>query len=282
MKKILNWKQILINILPLLIVIISLFLLNNQDFSLLLKLLIFNVSIIIAFLSFYADMKNIKILKKILIFIHYAASIIIIIYAILNKFNLERYMTSPTAIKDLILSTGRLGKFVFILIQILQVILIPIPSVVIVLVGTLIYGPLLCTIYCILGVIIGSLISFMIGRTFGKKLVYWFFGKEKVDKYLIKIKGREGLFIALVFIFPFMPDDILCMVAGITPIKFFKFFIITILIRPISVILMCYFGGSIFGTGNLVFAFIFLIVFVIILGIIAYKNKNQISTVFRK
>jgi uncharacterized membrane protein YdjX (TVP38/TMEM64 family) len=46
------------------------------------------------------------------------------------------------------------------------------------------------------------------------------------------------------FILPFFPDDILCMVAGITAMSGVYFTVITFLVRPISIFVICYFGGG--------------------------------------
>ena len=52
---------------------------------------------------------------------------------------------------------------------------------------------------------------------------------------------------ALMLLFPFFPDDILCMVAGLTKMPF-GFFIVTVCIcRTLSIAFMSY-----FGTGNII------------------------------
>lgn len=219
---------------------------NSNLFSSILKeSLILGTSIFLSISSIYLKYNN-KNLFKMFFIINLICLVIFLIYLFGNKYDFLKYLSSPTIIKNFILSTGALGILVFILIQIAQVVCVPIPSVIIVLVGTLIYGPTLCALFCSIGVILGSFISFGIGKSFGKKFVGWIIGKDKLEHYLGIFKGREKSFLCIAFIFPLFPDDILCLVSGISNITFKEFFKITLLTRPIGVIFLCYFGGSFF------------------------------------
>ena len=209
----------------------------------------------------------------------------ILIYYLGNKYDAFKFLSSPTEIKNLVLSTGPLGIIVFIFIQISQVVCVPIPSVIIVLVGTLIYGPALCSLFCSIGVLLGSYIAFGIGKTFGKKFVSWMIGKDKLDYFIKLISGKEKLFLAIAFIFPFFPDDVLCMVSGVSSLSFKDFFKVSTLTRPIGVIFLCYFGGGFFnGLKDNILVMILLIVIAIISGIIFMlilkkKKKNLIQEI---
>ena len=79
-------------------------------------------------------------------------------------------------------------------------------------------------------------------------------------------------------LFPFFPDDVICLVAGITTMSF-RYFIITVsLTRPVMIAFMCYFGsGTIIpfkGWGIPVWIAIF--VAVIILFFVVNKIKKKI------
>ena len=151
---------------------------------------------------------------------------------------------SVDGLKKFILSTKEKGVYVYILIQAAQVIILPIPAAIICIVGSLIYGPFLGGLYCSIGVLVGSFISFILGKTFGYRIVAWIAGKENTDKYSEIIRKRGGFFLFLAFLLPMFPDDILCLIAGITNMKFKTFAWITIITRPIGVICMSYFGGG--------------------------------------
>ena len=209
-------------------------------------------------------------------------SLFFLFYVVASKYDFFNFISSPTTIKNFVLSSGSLGVLVFVLIQISQVVCVPIPSVIIILVGTLIYGPILCSIFCSVGIIIGSLISFGIGKLLGKKLISWLIGQNKLEHYLGILKGREQMFLSIAFVFPLFPDDILCLISGISNITFKNFFKITLLTRPIGVIFLCYFGGNLFTHFNkttlivLILFFILLIIFVLVIYVFLKKRKSKI------
>ncbi|MFQ8760424.1 MAG: hypothetical protein ACLSAF_14380 [Intestinimonas sp.] len=58
-----------------------------------------------------------------------------------------------------------------------------------------------------------------------------------------KEKGR--FFLCLVFLFPFFPDDIICILAGLTDIKRTRFAMIVVLFRPWGLLVACGVGGSV-------------------------------------
>ena len=90
-------------------------------------------------------------------------------------------------------------------------------------------------------------------------------------------KGKYVFF--LMMLFPLFPDDILCLVAGMTTMSF-RFFLTTIfLTRPIGIIMTCYLGsGEIIpfhGWGLIVWGI--LIVAMAILFICSYKYQEKIE-----
>ncbi len=42
----------------------------------------------------------------------------------------------------------------------------------------------------------------------------------------------------MMFLFPFFPDDLLCIAAGITDMKYWEFFVIMLFTRPINILIM--------------------------------------------
>lgn len=177
-------------------------------------------------------------------------------------------------IKNFILSTGIYGQVVYVCLQIIQVVILPIPSIILNLAGVALFGPWQSFFLISLGVMIGSIIAFAIGRVFGAKLVTWIVGKEDVDKYRgILNKGKYLLII--MFIFPLFPDDILCMAAGLTTMSWGYFLTVTALTRPITVALTCFFGsGDIIpfhGWGVVVWMAIFLLMAILFYFMNKYK-----------
>ena len=211
------------------------------------------------------------------------ACLVITVIALLSNFaNLNDYPTDGEKIErltQLIRSTGEWGMLVFVLIQILQVVILPLPAVVCYVPGSRIWGALTATLLASAGVILGSLIAYAIGRFFGKRAAEWIAGKEAVEKYAKLIGDKGKVIFLLMQILPFFPDDILCIVAGLTAMSF-QFFIITIIVvRPIIIALYCYFGtGSIIpfsGWGIPVWIAIFAVC--IVLAVLAFKYQDKVE-----
>ena len=71
----------------------------------------------------------------------------------------------------------------------------------------------------VLAVIAGSVIVFLAARALGRNAVQRFLDKGVMDKYLPVIEEKQDMFLFLTMLFPFFPDDALCMLAGLTNIS---------------------------------------------------------------
>ena len=213
----------------------------------------------------------------------------ILFYAlvIVNKvFNLDGISSDEEKVEHiikLIQKTGPYGKIVFVLLQILQVVVLPLPALLCYVSGVMIYGPLEAFILSSIGVFIGSMFCYVIGRFCGRKVVQWLVG-DKMDKYLNVLSKRgKGPFVIMQLL-PFFLDDVLCILAGVTNMNFWFYLIIMLVIRPIVIAVYCFFGsGTIIpfsGWGIPVWILIF-VVFIVI-GILTYKYQDKIDEWFLK
>lgn len=129
-------------------------------------------------------------------------------------------------IKAYITSWGAAAPFVFILLQVLQVIIAPIPGELSGFIGGYLFGATPGVIYSTIGLTLGSAINFGIGRLLGQGIVRRLIPPahlEKLDRFL----HRQGLFIILVFfIFPGFPKDYLSLFLGVTAMPFNLFLIL--------------------------------------------------------
>ena len=149
-------------------------------------------------------------------------------------------MTSIEALREYIESSGNWAVWVFILFQFLQVVILPIPSTVTVMAGVALFGPLKCSIFSFIGIFIGSVLAFGIGRWLGYKVVRWIVGKEDLDKWLKKIKGKDYLILSIMFLLPLFPDDVLCFIAGLSSMTWGYFLVMIFVTRALSITLSAY------------------------------------------
>lgn len=143
-------------------------------------------------------------------------------------YNLKDFASNPERIKEYILGYGALGPVIIIIIQVIQVVISPIPGMITSLAGGALYGVFWGFLLNTFGIFLGSLVAFYLAKTFGKPLVIRIIGRKSYDKYskLVSEKYTIGLFI--LFVLPFFPDDALCLLAGISGmnLSIFIFFVL--------------------------------------------------------
>lgn len=207
------------------------------------------------------------------------ACIFVALYIVYFETGLNEKFNDFDAIKSLILDSGFWGVAVFIALTVFQVVVLPVPAALTIVLGTAIYGPTLSFILSTVGTMIGSLISFMLGKVFGRRLCDWMFGAEKTEKYarLLNEKGRF-LFI-IILLFPMFPDDMMCMIAGITTMSYGYFTLVCLLTRPIMIGITAYLGSGMIpfeGWGIPVWIAIVCAMFVAL--VLAYCIKSRIES----
>jgi uncharacterized membrane protein YdjX (TVP38/TMEM64 family) len=143
-------------------------------------------------------------------------------------------------LREYIRSFGSLAVLLFIAFQFLQVVVLPVPGSVSVAAGVALFGPFRCALFSFIGIVLGSFVAFAIGRVVGFKAVCWIVGKEDLDKWLNKIKGKDYLILSIMFLLPLFPDDILCFVAGLSSMSWNYFIIMIVITRAISVFTTAY------------------------------------------
>lgn len=113
---------------------------------------------------------------------------------------------------------GRWAPLVTITLHVLQVLTAPIPGTAIDAVNGLLFGPWLGTLYSMTGLMIGSTLVMALTRRFGRPLMERFVNPSSIKRIDQLVKRRGSLVIFLIFLFPFLPDDAVCFLAGLTPI----------------------------------------------------------------
>lgn len=150
----------------------------------------------------------------------------------------QGYFTDSTKLQALLNQTGIFAPLLFILLQIFQVIIPIIPGGASSALGIVAFGPIWGFVYNYAGLVIGSILAFLLVKRYGKTFILKVCDQKTYDKYigwLDKGKKFDRFFAAAIF-FPCAPDDILCMIAGLTRMTLKKFSMIIILGKPLALI----------------------------------------------
>ena len=141
-------------------------------------------------------------------------------------------LSSFDSMKEYIMRSAPYSQLVFFFIQLLSVILAPIPSNITALAGSVLFGLWQSFFLTFSAVISGSFLMFCLARTLGRPFANQLVSKRVSEKYLDIIRSKQDTFLFLVFLFPFFPDDIICILAGLTNIRPLRFLIIALIARP--------------------------------------------------
>lgn len=129
-------------------------------------------------------------------------------------------------------------------VQFLSVVLAPIPSNVTSVAGGLLFGTWPAFLLTYAAVVAGSLLVFTLARGLGQDFADRLVSRKLSEKYQALLETKAPVFLTLAFLFPFFPDDILCILAGVTRISWQHFLVIVLLTRPWGLLFACALGGS--------------------------------------
>lgn len=135
---------------------------------------------------------------------------------------------------------------VFFLVQLLGVIFAPLPSNISAAAGGLLFGTWTAFALTIGAVLCGSMLVFLLARRFGKGFAERFVSRRLSRRYVDVLDRGRDRFLALAFLFPYFPDDVLCILAGLTDLAPRRFFVLVLFTRPWGLLFASALGGSSF------------------------------------
>ena len=178
------------------------------------------------------------------------------------------------SIHQLVKSSGWAAPLIFVAIQIGQVLFAPLPGDVTGFLGGYIFGAWNGFFLSTIGLTLGSMLNFFIGRYLGERVVRRLVSCETYDKYNELVQYKGILVIFIFFLAPVFPKDFLCLFLGLTSLPARVFFVISTVGRMPSTIALSLQGASIFNK-NYMF-FIIVTVLCILFAIFAYIARDPL------
>jgi len=131
------------------------------------------------------------------------------------------------AFKKVISSYGAYAPLAYILLQILQVVIAPIPGGAVEFLGGVLFGVKGGFVYSMIGLVFGSWLAFSLARIFEKVAVEKFVSEATRKKFDYLVEHEGVILSFILFLLPGFPKDALCYILGLTPMHLGIFLIIS-------------------------------------------------------
>lgn len=178
-------------------------------------------------------------------------------------------MKDPERLRLWLEQFGWKSRLIYIGMVCVQVIMAFIPGEPLELAGGYMFGGLEGTALCMAGIALGSAIVFGMVRLFGRRVAEVFFSREKIESLRVQImKNPKRLVVATVVLMtlPGTPKDLLTYCAGLTPISFEMWMLVSAVCRIPSVVTSTVGGGAVGSGDYLAAAIVFAVAALLCLG----------------
>lgn len=150
------------------------------------------------------------------------------------------YAHNPRELRTL----GEGSEWIFILVQVLQVVIAPIPGQAAAFAGGFIFGFWKGWFLTTLGLVIGSLIAMVLARLLGISLVRKIVPDSIIQRFDTVISEGGYMTFFMIFLLPALPDDAVCFLAGLTKLKLFPLSIVCLLGRAPGMLVLSLTGAG--------------------------------------
>ncbi len=186
---------------------------------------------------------NLLLFRKILLIAAFCAALVCICVSFFNAFGVWEKLKDVEGIRNWIESKGKYAVLVYAALVLCSVIFLPVPSTVMNYLATVLFKHAWVTfLVTSVATILGSFICFWLGKVFGRRLAYWLIGREKTDKYSEIVNRKGRVLFVMMLLLPFFPDDVICIVAGISGMGFLFFSLSVIFARPVMIAAVTFLG----------------------------------------
>ena len=146
------------------------------------------------------------------------------------KFLLRLYV-DKRFLKHTLREWGVLAPVIFIGLQALQVIIAPIPGDLTGILGGYLFGEWGGILYSTIGLTMGSLTAFAIGRWLGARYVQKLVSPDIWRKMGFIVEAEGTILCFIIFLLPGLPKDVTCYIFGLSPMPFWVFAVVSTLGR---------------------------------------------------
>ena len=134
-------------------------------------------------------------------------------------------------LKQTLREWGILAPIFFILLQAVQCVVSPTPGEATGFLGGYLFGVWGGFIYSTIGLTLGSVAAFAVGRWLGARFVQRMISQETWDRLGFIVEAEGAILCFIIFLIPGLPKDIVCYLFGISPMPIWVFAVVSALGR---------------------------------------------------
>lgn len=165
--------------------------------------------------------------------------------------------------------------FIYIGLQIFQIVVSVIPGQILQFSAGYAYTFWFGYFYSMIGITIGTIVTFKLARILGTDAMHTIFGEERISKFVNMLNSKKAyVIIFILYLIPGFPKDLITYAAGVSCIKLRPFLIIALVGRTPS-LMATIMMGSMFRNGSY-FGLIILSIIVAILFILAFLKRHEL------
>ena len=179
----------------------------------------------------------------------------------------------PQHIRDGIVSLGPLAPLGLIALGALQIVFAPIPGYVVQMAGGYLFGPVLGTIYGLIGMLLGAVIAFLLARRFGVPLVERVMPPRMFENWLRLRHLDSNLALFVMLLLPI--GDFVYFLIGLTAISLVRTLLMTLLVRTPSVIVAAFIGAEVDAVPRRLI--VVAVVLVLIVAVVVVSQKTRVE-----
>ena len=190
------------------------------------------------------------------------------------------YISDPSLLRDKIGDHYIIGAIFMVLISAGQVVIALLPGEFVEIAAGYVFGSLIGSLLCLAGIVLGSCITILLVRRWGRRFVYAIYPKEKIENLpILKNPTKRNLLTLLLFSIPGTPKDLLTYAIGLTDMSIPLYIALTTAARFPSVILSTL-SGDAAGTRDYKLAIILVVISATVsgIGLLFYSHYNKKHT----
>jgi uncharacterized membrane protein YdjX (TVP38/TMEM64 family) len=157
--------------------------------------------------------------------------------------------------------------------QVLQVVLAPVPGEISGFVGGYLFGTLQGFLYSTIGLTAGSVINFSLARVLGKRYIRKWIRPSYLERFDAVAKRQCLLAFFLFFVLPGFPKDYLCLFIGLTKLPFKAFVLMTAIGRMPGTLMLSLQGAQVFQKDYTTLLFLIALSLAFVIPVYYFREK---------